>query len=65
MFRLYLSHFQALKDQIQTISEQCIVGSPPLTIIHHLVIVTPTGDSLVLLSFWHILSEINLIIVSY
>jgi hypothetical protein len=33
MFRLYLSHLQALKDQIHTVSEQCILGSPTLTII--------------------------------
>jgi hypothetical protein len=28
MFRLYLSHLQALKAQIHTVNEQCIVGSP-------------------------------------
>jgi hypothetical protein len=33
MFRLYLSHLQALKGQIHTVSEQCIVGSPTITII--------------------------------
>jgi hypothetical protein len=32
MFRLYLSHLQALKAQIHTENEQCIVGSPTLTI---------------------------------
>jgi hypothetical protein len=32
MFRLYLSHLQALKAQIHTVNEQCIVGSPTLTI---------------------------------
>jgi hypothetical protein len=33
MFRLYLSHFHPLKGQIHAISEQCIVGSPSLTIM--------------------------------
>jgi hypothetical protein len=33
MFRLYLSHLQALKGQIHTINKQCIVGSQTLTII--------------------------------
>jgi hypothetical protein len=33
MFRLYVSHLQALKGQIHTISEHCIVGSPTLKII--------------------------------
>jgi hypothetical protein len=32
MFGLYLSHLQALKKQIPTVNEQCIVGSPMLTI---------------------------------
>jgi hypothetical protein len=32
MFRLYLSHHQALKAQIHTVDEQCIVGPPTLTI---------------------------------
>jgi hypothetical protein len=32
MFRLYLSHRQAFKIQIHTVNEQCIVGSPTLTI---------------------------------
>jgi hypothetical protein len=32
MFRLYLSHHQALKAQIYIVNEQCIVGSPTLTI---------------------------------
>jgi hypothetical protein len=32
MFRLYLSHHQGLKAQIHTVNEQCIVGSPTLTI---------------------------------
>jgi spore coat polysaccharide biosynthesis predicted glycosyltransferase SpsG len=32
MFRLYLSHHLALKAQIHTVNEQCIVGSPTLTI---------------------------------
>jgi hypothetical protein len=32
MFRLYLSHHQALKAQIHTVNEQCIVGSPTLTV---------------------------------
>jgi hypothetical protein len=32
MFRLYLSHHQALKTQIHTVNEQCIVGYPTLTI---------------------------------
>jgi spore coat polysaccharide biosynthesis predicted glycosyltransferase SpsG len=32
MFRLYLSHHQALKAQIHTVNEKCIVGSPALTI---------------------------------
>jgi hypothetical protein len=32
MFRLYLSHLQAFKGQHHTVSEQCIVGSPMLTI---------------------------------
>jgi hypothetical protein len=32
MFRLYLSHHQALKAQIHTVNEQCIVESPTLTI---------------------------------
>jgi hypothetical protein len=31
MFRLYLSHLPALKGQIHTVGEQCIVGSPVLT----------------------------------
>jgi hypothetical protein len=31
MFRLYLSHLQALKGQMHIISEQCIVGSQELT----------------------------------
>jgi hypothetical protein len=31
MFRLYLSHLQALKIQSHTVNEQCIVGSPTLT----------------------------------
>jgi hypothetical protein len=33
MFRLYMSHLQALNGQIHTIREQCIVVSPTLTII--------------------------------
>jgi hypothetical protein len=33
MFRLYLSHLQALKFQIDTVIEQCIVRSPTLKII--------------------------------
>jgi hypothetical protein len=33
MFRLYLSHLQALKAQIHTVSEQLMVGSPTLTVI--------------------------------
>jgi hypothetical protein len=33
MFRLYLGHLQALKGQIHTISEQCILGSATLTMI--------------------------------
>jgi hypothetical protein len=32
MFRPYLSHHQARKAQIHTVNEQCIVGSPTLTI---------------------------------
>jgi hypothetical protein len=32
MFRLYLSHLQALKIQIHTVNDQCIVGFPTLTI---------------------------------
>jgi hypothetical protein len=32
MFRLYLSHHQAVKAQIHTVNEQCIVVSPTLTI---------------------------------
>jgi hypothetical protein len=32
MFRLYLSHHQALKAQIHTVNEQCVVGSATLTI---------------------------------
>jgi hypothetical protein len=32
MFRLYLSHHLALKAQIRTVNEQCIVGSPTHTI---------------------------------
>jgi hypothetical protein len=31
MFRLYLIHHQALKAQIHTVNERCIVGSPTLT----------------------------------
>jgi hypothetical protein len=31
MFRLYLSHLQALKIQIHTVNEKYIVGSPTLT----------------------------------
>jgi hypothetical protein len=33
MFRIYLSHLQALKGQIYTVSEQCVVESPTFTII--------------------------------
>jgi hypothetical protein len=33
MFRLYLSHIKALKGQIHTVSEQCIVGSPMLIML--------------------------------
>jgi hypothetical protein len=32
VFRLYLSHHQALKAQIHIVNEQCIVGSQTLTI---------------------------------
>jgi hypothetical protein len=32
MFRLYLSHLQALKKQIHTVNEHCIVGFPTLII---------------------------------
>jgi hypothetical protein len=32
MFRLYLGHLQALKIEIHTVNEQCIVGSQTLTI---------------------------------
>jgi hypothetical protein len=32
MFRLYLSHHQALKAQIHTVNEHCIEVSPALTI---------------------------------
>jgi spore coat polysaccharide biosynthesis predicted glycosyltransferase SpsG len=31
MFRLHLSHHQALKAQNHTLNELCIVGSPTLT----------------------------------
>jgi hypothetical protein len=34
MFRLFLSHLQALKAHIRTVKEQCIVESPTLTIYH-------------------------------
>jgi hypothetical protein len=35
MFRLYLSHLQALKGQIHTVGKQRIVGSPTLTIFRY------------------------------
>jgi hypothetical protein len=60
MFRLYLRHLQALKGQTHTVSEQCIVGSPALTInwLYNAeilrVAVLPVLGSFALLSYLHL-----------